>query len=292
MIKINNIDLASMGIILLRGGDNDIFSFPERKDPPQNDWFEQNGLDVDLSESFFNARKIALKFRLKAISTIDFDSKMEAFESLLFSSGNKSVYFSIYNLTLQLRFISISNFRFVGKLSQAGNKIAEFTCDFCEDAPLEMFTDDLEPSEGIIVNNRLKINNYEFSYFGVVVNKIYDTALTTNSPKGVLERTFVRYSGQIADSECVAAKKAKNITIQCRLNWISISAFIVNWSSLFNQLNLYHSVNFPNGIEILINESKLLKCYYKSMSVSRVHYKNGSISIDFSINLINHVIGE
>ena len=60
-MTINGIDISTIGMLLLKGGDVDLFAFPERKTPQTNDWFEHDGLDVDLSEAYFNARKIDRK---------------------------------------------------------------------------------------------------------------------------------------------------------------------------------------------------------------------------------------
>lgn len=288
-MTINGINIETFGMILLRGGDVDFFAFPERKEPPQNDWFEQDGLDVDLSESFFNARKIAFKFRLKAISTADLTDRFLALETLLYASGAKSIYLSNLNKTLTLRFISVSDFKFKGGLHKPGAKIAEFTCEFSEDNPLGSISGTMIPTSLVNIDNHVKLNGYDFSNFGIIVKKMYDSALCLRSPKKGLERTFLRHNGVVADTNLVPKKQARNISIECRMTAATVAELWSNWSALFNQLNRYDAEEYKDGIKLLINNSDLRYCFYKSMSNVKTNITIGNQPVvSFTLNLVNH----
>lgn len=288
-MTINSVNIATLGMLLLKGGDADLLMFPERKEPSQNDWFEQDGLDVDLSESFFNARRITFKFRLKAISTADFTNKITSFESLLYASGLKSVYLSNLNKTWSLRFVAISDYRFKGGLKKSGEKIAEFNCEFSDDSPLSTIVDTLIPTMPLLSINNVKLNGYEFSQFGVIISKIYDTALALRSPKNGLSVTNARYNGNISDVSFVPKKQARNIAIECRMSTPTVAQLWSNWTALFNQLNRYDNTEYKDGIKLLINDNDLRYCYYKSMNnlQSNITIGNQPV-ISFTLNLVNH----
>lgn len=289
MITINGTNINALGMILLKGGDVDFFAYPERKEPPQNDWFEHDGLDVDLSEAFFNARKIALKFRLKAISTAELSDRLLAFEALLYASGTKSVYLSNLNKTWALRFVSVSDYKFIGGLNKQGAKIAEFTCEFSEDNPLSSIAGTMVPTSLLDINNYVKLNGYDFGSFGIIIKKMYDTALGIRSPKKALERTFLRRNGVVADTNLVPKKQARNITIDCRMQATTVAELWSNWSALFNQLNRYDIAEYKDGIKLLINSSDLRYCYYKSMSNVKATVTIGVPPVvSFTLNLVNH----
>lgn len=54
------------GIEIERHGLDDFLAFPKRKDSLKKDWSDQNGLEIDLAEPFFEARSFQLNCILKA----------------------------------------------------------------------------------------------------------------------------------------------------------------------------------------------------------------------------------
>lgn len=287
MITINGTDISTLGVVLLRGGDVDLFCFPERKQPTQNDWFEHDGLDVDMSEVYFNARKIAFKFRLKAISTADFNTKLNAFQSLIYASGTKSIYLSSVNKTYSLRLVSISDFKMISTgMLNSGEKKAEFSCEFLEDAPLASVLSNLTPASGVFPLTNVKLNSVDLSQFSVLVKKIYNSTLAIPSPKKALERTLLRRNGIIADTG-VLKKTARPIAIECRMTAENIGELWTNWSALFNQLNRYDITTYKNGIRLLINDSDLHYCYFQSMSNVQKKMNGNQLILDFTLNIID-----
>lgn len=287
-MTINSVDISTFGMLLLKGGDVDFFAFPERKNPQTNDWFEHDGLDVDLSEAYFNARKMTFKFRLKANSTVQLTNRIETIEALLYSAGLKSVHLSNLGVTWQLRFIAISDFKFKGHLSTTGDKVAEFSCEFSEDNPRANISSVTVPISTLSVDNNLLLNGYEFANFGIVVKKIYDTALCIRSPKKGLERTFERRDGVVSDTGLAPKKQARNIVIECRMSAPTLFELWHNWSALFNQLNKYDSSAYKDGIALAVN-ANVLRCYYKSMTDLQVKATlQQPPVIKFKLNLINH----
>ena len=113
---IDGFDIGTIGMFVLKGGDLDLLTFPDRKDPQKNVWFEQDGEDVDLSEIYFNAKKTAIKFYLNAISGEQFIARLTAFENLMLAPGLRSIYLREFDKTFTLRYTGCPAFAQKGGL--------------------------------------------------------------------------------------------------------------------------------------------------------------------------------
>ena len=62
-IYIDNLNvLGRFGCRITRGGYNDLLAFPAMKEPEKNDWPEEDGIEVDLSDPKLQSREIAISF--------------------------------------------------------------------------------------------------------------------------------------------------------------------------------------------------------------------------------------
>lgn len=66
------------GAVFISGGYDDILTFPALKDPDKNDWPEEDGVEVDLSDPKLSSKEITLDFFAEdAFGFVDFVSKPE-----------------------------------------------------------------------------------------------------------------------------------------------------------------------------------------------------------------------
>ena len=66
------------GAVLISGGYDDILTFPSLKEPEKNDWPEEDGVEVDLSDPKLDSKEITLEFFAEdAFGFIDLVSKPE-----------------------------------------------------------------------------------------------------------------------------------------------------------------------------------------------------------------------
>ena len=70
------------GVIVEKGMD-DLLKIPDRKDSIEHDWKDENGLDVDLSRVFFEAREVSLQCAILADTDADFFNKYTGFIAML-----------------------------------------------------------------------------------------------------------------------------------------------------------------------------------------------------------------
>ena len=274
---INGVDIANLGMFILRGGDNDLIAFPERKEPKSNDWFEQDGLDVDLSEIYFNAKKVTIKCYLNAATTHDFLTNLNAFKALITSSENKSIYLREFNKTFLLRYVSCQQFTFKGGLIKTPPKSAEIDVQFSDDTPLSIFdTTILDPVSTKVQNTYVWLNHIELKNFGIIVKNIYNSALQISDSKPGLIITTERSNGVTAYTG--SNVKSKKITIDCVMLAESLNEFYTNYNALFNKLSK------TEALSLQIADGNDISCYYSNMTgFTKIRPFSNGIAISFSL---------
>ena len=256
---IDNIDIDDLGMLILRGGDNDFLSFPERKPPMQNDWFEYDGLDVDLSEVFFQPKELNVKFNMTCPDTDTFLYNLDELHRILSKSGYRQMYIRDFDRTFSLRYVSCPQFAQRGGLANPAVKSASFTVRFAMDDPLQVITsDNMHPVAPEINPTHVRLNGFDLSNFGIIVQKAYHTALQLPAPKPPLVRTFEKLNGAIADT-VKSASQFPDLIISCHMSADSSEEFYTNYDALFNQLTK------PEALSIEIPE-RTYTCYYSKMN--------------------------
>jgi len=277
---INGVDIADLGMFILRGGDNDLIAFPSRKEPPSNDWYELDGLDVDLSEVYFNAKKVTIKFYLAAETSEEFTANMNAFRHLITSSGYKSIYIREFNKTFRLRYISCSQFTFRGGLIKPACKCAELDIQFSDDDPCAIFDGTLVPVSQKENDTYVYLNDIELKAFGITVKNIYNTALQLAEAKDALTITNARRNGQIVYPG--STLKSKKITIECVMQAATLAEFYTNYNALFNNLSL------AEALSLKIADGNDVSCYYSNMTgFTKMHPFSRGVMVTFSIELVD-----
>lgn len=278
---IDGFDIATIGMFVLRGGDLDLLTFPDRKEPQKNEWFEHDGDDVDLTEVYFNAKKTTIKYYLNAVSGLEFITRLEAFQSLMLSSGTRSIYLSEFDKTFMLRYTGCSAFSQKGGLIKSGRKSAEITVDYMMDDPLQIFDLNItEPMSNKANDTFVKLNAIELKNFGITVKKIYDTFLALPDVKEGLVRSSGRMSGQTVDVNFTPKRQSRKLAVDCYMKAATRDEFYRNYNALFNQLAK------PQALTVTINNTTDINCYYNSMSgFSKLRAFSNGIFIQFTIHL-------
>lgn len=278
---IDGTDIATLGMFIVKGGDNGFLVFPERKPPMTNDWFEEDGLDVDLSEVFFEAKKISVKFYLTAADATTFKARLTAFATLLFQTGYRQIYVREFDKTFSLRFKEISDYKHSGGLAKSGKKSGFVTVEFMMDDPLAIYNDaTLLPVTTRPNLSRIKLNGLDLSKFGIIIQDVYSSALRIRSPKSGLALSFERRTGILADLDFIPKKAGRQITIACTMLADSLSEFYDNYNALFNQLRI------AQALTIELPTTEVINCYYKGMyEFSKENAFSTKIKIKFNLIL-------
>lgn len=259
---IDGIDLATYGTFIERGGSDDFLSFPERRKPDQNNWAEHDGLEVDFTDCYFDAKKVRVNYVIIGSNETTFQQHLNSVATLHQSPGLRRMYVREYNRTFELRFVGFTNYKHEGGLYKSGKKIGKLTAEFMMDDPLQIFTPAvISPISQRESLAQIKVNHFDLSAFGIVVREVYSSAIRPRSMKKSLARNTFGHDGNIIDLEPLAKKQARQITIDCTMLANTLNEFYVNWNALFNNMR----VEAP--IELQVSQAgKTIQCYYDKMT--------------------------
>lgn len=278
---IDGFDIDDLGGFILRGGDYDFLSFPERRDPLSENWFEYNGVDVDLSEIYFKEKSLTVKFHIKGETSDEFIYRLNCFYKRVSAPGYRILYSREFDRTFRLRFVSCPEYTHRGGLFKPGTKRGTLSVSFSMDDPLQLFTDRsiLIPTIEGRIPSQVSINGYDLSRFGIVVTQCYNSVLKLSAAKQPLTRSFERMTGLLVSEPEQATFEAKQITIECTMLADNRAEFYHNYTALFNNLTLTQAIE----VSTLWADNE---CFYTSMSdFSKFKaFKNG-IHIGFKLNL-------
>lgn len=275
---IDEIDIRTLGMFILRGGSNDFLSFPNRREPDMNDWAEHDGLEVDFSDLAFSAKKISVHLYISAPDTATFNQRLNAFQALNNQPGYREIFVKEFNRTFSLRYLGCSDYEHRGGLVKPGKKSGKIVAEYSMDNPTHFFSTP-QPPVGLGAPTHVFLNGIDLSKFGIIVEEVYSTAINPGMLKPVLERSFNHLSGITADVGATMKTQAKVVTIYCVMIAPTLDDFYINYNALFGVMNS------PAPIELSTFSNDYL-CYYKSMSgFTKYGAFDRKIKVSFQLNL-------
>lgn len=282
-VIIDGIDIDDLGMFIVRGGDYDFLSFPDRKKPEQNDWYEQDGVEPDLSEIYFKEKKVKVNFYIKAATGDDFLYNLNRFYALISAPGYRQLYSREFGKTFLLRYVDCPELRHRGGLYKKGTKRAELSVEFSMDDPLQMFTGNgnLIPRNGRPSKTYVEINGIDLSGFGIIVNQCYNTVLRLPAVKSPLTRNISNINGLIAHTPAQTVFETIQTVIECTMIADNKEDFYYNYEALFNNMTIKEAVLLST---FAFDDAAH---YYTSMSGFRKLRSFGSrVLVSFNLTLI------
>lgn len=279
---IDGVDLALYGTFIERGGSDDFLSFPNRRTPDQNDWAEHDGLDVDLTDCYFDAKKVRVNYVITADDATTFQQHLNALATLHQSPSLKQMFVREFNRTFELRFVGFTDYKHKGGLFKPGMKTGKLTAEFMMDDPLQIFTPAVtSPISQRESLSQIKVNHFDLSEFGIVVREVYSSAIRPHSLKSILERNIHNVHGNITDIGATPKKQARQITINCTMLAGTLNEFYVNYNALFNNMR----VTAPIQLEVT-QAGETINCYYAKMTGFKKDAPfNRKVKVSFSLIL-------
>jgi hypothetical protein len=274
---IDGIDLYTLGIFIVRGGDHDLISFPARKTPDINDWPDEDGVEPDLSAPVFEPKKVTIQYYCNG-NELALKSRVDAFVNLHFVPGYRTVYIREFDKTFTLRFSGISNYKQTHGYTTPGRKGAFIDVDYWMDDPLQFFGAATVPQNGRNATTHVSISGTDLSEFGIIVRDVYTTALRLPLKTGLT--TSSRWAtGQVADADYMH-KQVAEINIDCSMILNNRADFWNNYNALFNALT--------SGVLRLglTAAQKDFSCWYKSMSEFRKKPWTDRVFAEFRLTVV------
>lgn len=307
-VIINGVDIADFGAFILREGDYDFLPFPDRKEPTQNNWFEFDGLDVDLSEVYFKERTVAINFYISAGTARDYEYNLSAFYRLI-TGGYITLYSREFARTFSLRYLSCTEYNHKGGMYKQGDKRGWLKVDFSLDDPLQLFTDPtiLTPRKmgsllytdsslfvttdtGLFIDlgdtiatdehiTHVSLNGIDLGAFGIIVNECYSSMLQQPAAKAPLTRSFDKHTGLLAYPRQRPTFEAKELVIKCTMRADSRAEFYYNYEALFNNLTKPEALQ----IDSFLGQAN---CYYSNMSdFKKLGIFSRGVMVQFTLHL-------
>lgn len=270
------------GLFVANNGYNGLIAFPGFKDLDENDWSEEDGIEVDLSSPVLNTREFSINFYCcDYFKALDFIA--------LVSDGS----FHTYN------FIEAGCSRRLRLVSEPSKKIHRnietFSLSFADDFPMEGYNY-IKPiiDGGIPLQEGYEIDGKLLSSYGVFVLDGSDTEITKMpSVKKNLLIDIPSKSGAIYDGKHVVFQK-KDVTLKCWTRcknvaamWQNLNAFVHDLISLTDKID-GAGYEYKDAERILYVESfgEEYPCYFNGLSASKFQLLSGSrVWLEFDLTL-------
>lgn len=111
MDKINNIDLkATYGLVILTGTEK-LLEYPERKEPLQTDFLDQNGTDYYLNTMYLKDKEVTLSCAFLADNDTQFWLNYNAFFTEITGVGLKQLYIDDHTQAYSIFYKRTGNFK-------------------------------------------------------------------------------------------------------------------------------------------------------------------------------------
>lgn len=254
------------GVYVVDGGWNELVAMPPLKPVESNDWQEEDGLEVDLSEPVLDTRTIQIRFAL----TQAYSRYFSLVKAL--SDGAYHVFDCTHiGRSYRLRLVSVGSFK-------AADVLGEVTLKFADDFPLNGYRY-REPSSNIIQSDRFQLDSVPFSQYGVhILQGTLSEVVKTPDVKPNLLRDIESKQGAIYDPQRVTFK-SKDVKISCLMRADTLEELWNNYDAL-----LYDLIRPDERLLWIDDLERDFACYYKQCSVSEFYPEN-RIWLKFDITL-------
>jgi phage pi2 protein 07 len=265
---VDGIDVFSLyGIIVLEDGFNGIMSYPPIKEPYTNEWWEQDGVEVDLSEPVLDVNEFEMNF-----GAIGDKSNFGAFIEIL-SDGvyHEFVFEELFTKSLRL----VDNKIYNGTVKN----LRTFSLTFSDDFVLSEYSY-VGPTSTLISQRGYEIDDIDFSNYGVAILEGSDAEIL-KSP-AVKKNLMIesRYKKDVIyDSEKVVFQP-KEVKLKCLMLAKTMNEFITNYNALLFDLTR------PGERELYFSKTDDVYLFYYKNSVVSKFSPIGKIWFQFDLNFV------
>lgn len=299
---IDGVDIwSTYGAVILKDSYNSLLAYPDRKDPDSNDWFEEDGLEVDLSNPKFEAKTVSLSVGIYADSKVNLLNKRSGLFALLSGQGYRSLYIKSLDKTWQLRYTGASS-PSASRLVNGNQFHLEQELTFSMDNPLQNIWDSQStfdvtfdftfrglssvniPISYKYINHNFFSIGQDIINYGMAVKSFNADALLFDSLKDPLIKSYSTINGNIIDVGYKLKRKEKTITLSIIMGSDTISDLFSNYSLFFQHIS-------SNGLKTIHNIplNSDFKGYYSKQSNLEIYGLScigGGYILEFDLEFI------
>ncbi len=266
-LYIDSVDVYTrFGVFLTEGSYKSIVQWAALKKPEYNDWQEEDGIEVDLSDPVLDARNVTINF-----GCVDADY-IGGFMALLQDGAAHEFNFTKIDKTYTFRLDSQSS-------KQCFYPLEKFSLKFIEDMPFDDYEEYVEPVDLSIPTQGYSIDDVDLSAYGIrVLSGTFDSVLKSAEVKENLVTKSDYSKGQEYDNEVLFFKE-KDVVVKMLLH-CSLTNFWNNYNAL-----LYILIQPDERIFYIKWNSCEYPFYYKKSKVNELLIMDGNIWCEFDITL-------
>lgn len=258
--------LGRFGVRVTRGGYNGLLAYPSLREPEANDWPEEDGIEVDLTDPKLEPREVLLSLMTTT------DSGQMDLVAYLSDPGYHT--FSVPSLGREWR-LRLSE----QPSSNNHRRWATFTLKLIEDTPVR--PEVVTPDPGMsLPDSRYRLDDVHFSTYGVVIDVARSALLRSPAAKLNMNRTVSTVDGRIYDADQLNFQ-SKEVTFKCHFNAVSMEAFWGCHDAFLEALT-------RSGERALYTEEigKAYPCYYKGASGFKIIRMDGPVVVEFNLTMV------
>lgn len=266
---------SNYGVFLSNGSLNELMSIPAFKNLSVNDWQEEDGEEVDLSNPVLPSRTVTMTFN------IEIERKARNLLADLADGAYHTFRLPSLRREWKLRLISMPNFKAV-----AG--IGLFSLRFADDFPpvvvpsgltavqvkawkagfdpVTLFLAESPSADNLVKASGMTIDNIDLARFGIyLLRGVYDSMAKAPEVKTALSRNSKQIPGAEYDSKAEVVYKAKDVTLNLFMRPATITDFWNQWRAFLTLLlkpgerNVYYDKTHTTNI-----------AYFKGARITRI----------------------
>jgi len=218
---------ATFGATLAGGAYNSfgsLLKYPKRASIYSNDFAEVDGIDPDLTNPKFEARKITLNFGIEGANITALMANYEGLYDVLTATGSRTVN-AIPGMTHTLRYDNNGSFALSRSLIAPDNH-ALLTIDMIEDE----WTQSAGTATGGAPTGLLTINGTDFGWYGIGSDSGINTVLTAPQLKTAFTDGHTIYTDLIRTKE-------KKISLALWMLADTQAQFVGNYTAFFHAIS-------------------------------------------------------
>ena len=255
------------GVRVTKGGYSDLLAFPALVEPDKNDWPEEDGIEVDLSDPKIQPKEITISF-LASNPSID----VSDFIVFISKPGYHTLRVPVLNREWRLRLLSET-------LHKVYHNACEFSLKFVEDMPVRPAV--TLPDPGLSVyDSGYKLDNVSFANYGIMVDVAKDDLMKSPQVKKALNRKISTVDGQIYDADHLVFS-SKDVSFKCHFKAATIEKFWQCYDAFFGDLIQ------PEERELYVGyEERSFPCYYKKSSGFKILSLRPTVIVQLTLTLV------
>lgn len=255
------------GVYVVQGGWNELIAMPPLKAVEYNDWHEDNGIEVDLSEPVLDTREVVIMFAMKDVYN-DYNSFVELLSDNAYHTFDCVYIGRVYRL------------RMVGmpwRVSEGSMSV--LSIKFADDFPLYNYTYKM-PIRTILQEVTYLIDDKSLSNYNVRV--LRGTLASLTKMPDVKPNLLINSSTQSGASydNSEVTFKGKDVVLSCLMTADDLTTLWRNYDALLYDLTRPNARMFGGS-----RLEDTYPCYYKSCQVEDFYPDEGKAWLVFHLTL-------